>query len=391
MKRLLALALLVVGAAHAQTTPPPDLVWSTLGACENGNARNNCGTVASAWRPAADLPLLVAVYRNTAANCGTRWWDQNVSIQWTKPANVNADWCVAYKPTGSTNENLWRKGSALTTKYPPSTSPTPVACVGAWGEWTPTDPEAGWSACAASKQQRTQSQTYTITTPAANGGAACPFANGATQARQQERDCVMPPPPRTSVVISITSQRVYTNEPVIVSWTSQNALSCTASWTQDLVPPSGSQSLTMSVPMAFARVWVRCIGVANEYEAGTGFVVLSRAPDCYAHDDREGDRDKVNVKALSLSNVSLRYQIMAVWWCASPAGPVQQRFVLGVQDQETIASFRRWLDKQFDEDGVRARCEQSCEVLPPGALKDELDTWATQPENSAATLGVIEP
>lgn len=198
-----------------------------------------------------------------------------------------------------------------------------------------------------------------------------------------------PPPARTSVVISVTSQRVYTNEPVTVSWTSQNAQSCTASWTQDPVPFSGSQTITMVQPMAFARVSVRCIGLANEYEAGTGWVVLSRAPDCYAK--TPDDRDKVNVKALSAANISLRYQIAAVWWCATPSGPVQQRYVLGLQDQETIAAFRKWLDRQFDEAGVRARCEASCGVLPAGALKTELDEWSALPENSAAVLGVIQP
>jgi hypothetical protein len=192
------------------------------------------------------------------------------------------------------------------------------------------------------------------------------------------------------VLISISASSVFTNEPVIVTWSSTDAASCSASWAES-IPFSGSQSLTMTVPNTEHWVYVACTNPYGNYRADVGFRVVSRAPDCYAHDDREGDRDKVAVKALSWANTSLRYQIMSVWWCRMPDGSArQQRFVLGVQDQETIASFRRWLDKKFDEAGVRARCEQSCEVLPPGALKDELDTWALLPENSVEVLGVIE-
>ena len=55
----------------------------------------------------------------------------------------------------------------------PTPSSTPVNCVGAWG------------ACSVSCGDGTQ--TYAVTTPAANGGTACPVANGAT------RPCTGPP------------------------------------------------------------------------------------------------------------------------------------------------------------------------------------------------------
>jgi len=50
-----------------------------------------------------------------------------------------------------------------------NTQPCPVNCVGAWGNWnTCSKPAQGY-----------QSRRYTITTPAANGGAGCPVENGA--------------------------------------------------------------------------------------------------------------------------------------------------------------------------------------------------------------------
>ncbi len=50
--------------------------------------------------------------------------------------------------------------------------PLPVACVGSWGACSkPCDDGSGPG-----------NSTYSISTPAANGGAACPFASGATQA-----------------------------------------------------------------------------------------------------------------------------------------------------------------------------------------------------------------
>jgi hypothetical protein len=370
---LLALALLLGIDAHAQTAPQ---VWSCLTNCSATSNTYNDG----AFRALTPRPAFVAATTGTNTNCATNWWNTNGAVRWRASATLPGDACVSIR-TG-TVESF----ASASTLWPSS---PPVNCV--LGPYV-LETTGTFGACSAAGQRtRTDRWRATIATPASNGGTACPNPLP-FEDRVVSEACTPPPPPQASVVISVSSQRVYTNEPVTVSWTSENAQSCTASWTQDVVPPSGSQSLTMTAPMPFARVWVRCTGVANEYEAGTGFAVLSRAPDCYAHDDRETDRDKIAVKALSLSNLSLRYQIMATWWCRMPDGSAaQQRFVLGVQDQETIASFRRWLDRQFDEAGVRARCEQNCEVLQPGPLKTELDTWAALPENSAAVLGVIEP
>jgi len=52
-----------------------------------------------------------------------------------------------------------------------NTQPCPVNCQGGWGEW---------SACSRNEQGY-RTQTYTVTRPAANGGAACPIGNGVVQ------------------------------------------------------------------------------------------------------------------------------------------------------------------------------------------------------------------
>lgn len=388
--KILAALLLFAGIAQAQTG---QVYSATTPSCENASAY---GCATAGWRAPSPVPLLVAAVR-TGADCTRRLWDTppaGFPVLWTKPQSLKPEWCVAY---GGPNSFVRADNAAL--KWPPSTNPTPVNCVGAWGDWAPT---SEWSTCAATdtgaqRQSRNERRVYAITTPAANGGTACPFANGATETRVVERDCAMPGPEIDPPTFSRADGQpwtgyVYTNEEVIITWTSRHADSCTGSWSQTPIATSGTARLSYALPMTNAWQSINCVNAFGAYGTTAGFRVLSRAPDCYAHDDREGDRDKVAVKGLSWANTTFRYQVMSVWWCRMSDGTAQQqRFVLGLQDQENIASFRRWLDKQFDEAGVRARCERNCEVLPPGPLKSELDAWAALPENSAAVLGVIEP
>jgi hypothetical protein len=63
--------------------------------------------------------------------------------------------------------------------------PPPVDCaVSTWSDWIPAE----WSACANAQQSRTETRTRTITTPAANGGAACPSL---TETRTVRQACVV--------------------------------------------------------------------------------------------------------------------------------------------------------------------------------------------------------
>lgn len=301
-KALLAVGLLLIPAWGACQTG--QVYSATTPSCEN-NSAYGCAT--AAWRAPSPALLLVASGRTASCKWGS------TPILWTKPKDLNKDWCVSF---GSPNGFV----PASQLNWPPVTTPPP-------------DPT---------------------------------------------------PPPRTSVVISVTSQRVYTNEPVTVSWTSQNALACTASWTQDVVLPSGSQTITMVQPMAFARVSVKCRGLANEYEAGTGWVVLSRAPKCYPKYPQ--DSGKVAVKALSISNFTLKYQVMAVYFCATPDGPEKQRWVLGTETG--LQQLRKWMTGTFDEADVRSQCDAGCESLPDGAMKQELEDFARL--QTPELLGVIQ-
>jgi hypothetical protein len=71
--------------------------------------------------------------------------------------------------------------------------PPPVNCQGAWGACTGT--------CG------TGTQTYVITTPSANGGLACPVANGATQSCALTA-CPVPLPPYAEAIITYTQTYV---------------------------------------------------------------------------------------------------------------------------------------------------------------------------------------
>lgn len=69
----------------------------------------------------------------------------------------------------------------LTVTNPVVPVPVPVNCVGAWIGWT----EVAGSRVTNADGSGTfiESRTYTVTTPAANGGAACPVVNGTVETR----------------------------------------------------------------------------------------------------------------------------------------------------------------------------------------------------------------
>jgi hypothetical protein len=255
-------------------------------------------------------------------------------------------------------------------------SAPPVNCVvSEWSEWVAGE----WSQCVSGQQTRTETRTRAVLTPASNEGT-CPALS---ETRTVSQICTAPAP---SVLISLSSHQVYTNESVLVTWSSTNADSCSASWAES-IPFSGTQSLTMTVPNTEHWVYVACINPYGNYRADVGFRVVSRAPDCYPDQERPGDSDKVEVKAISVANMTLRYQVFATWFCATPDGPKQQKWAIGMEDGFREA--RNWLNKRFNKAAAIARCETECEPLPDGALKTELDEWAAQ--FTSEQLGVIDP
>jgi hypothetical protein len=366
------------GVANAQTAPwfyqcPTD-TQANGSTVVGTTAHNHTSCPSWTWGPLpasnADKPLLAFCTSNATCN-----WNAN-NVRWKRPRDVVAadflSLCGGNRNSGDNcTPQFFQRGIVL----PPPVNP--VNCVvSEWSEWVAGE----WSQCASGQQTRQESRTRAVLTPASNGGSSCPTL---TDSRTVSQSCAMPAP---SAQISLSSHRVYTNEPVIVTWSSTNADFCSASWAES-IPFSGTQSLTMTVPNTEHWVYVACINPYGNYRADVGFRVVSRAPDCYPDQDRPGDSDKVEVKAISVANMTLRYQVFATWFCATPDGPKQQKWAIGMEDGFREA--RNWLNKRFNKAAAIARCETECEPLPDGALKTELDEWAAQ--FTSAELGVIDP
>lgn len=64
----------------------------------------------------------------------------------------------------------------------------PVNCAGTWSAWVPA---GDWSACNGGTQTRPESRAFTVTTPASNGGLACPAS---PETRTASQSCTVPPP-----------------------------------------------------------------------------------------------------------------------------------------------------------------------------------------------------
>jgi hypothetical protein len=112
---------------------------------------------------------------------------------WVKNAKTNADgWGACSATCGSGTQTRQYKvstvqvGSGKTCPHPDgrtetrqcpelSPCPTPVDCVGSFGDWTGCDVGCGGG---------NQSRTYQITTAAANGGRACPHVTGFKETRR---------------------------------------------------------------------------------------------------------------------------------------------------------------------------------------------------------------
>lgn len=80
--------------------------------------------------------------------------------------------------------------------------PTPVDCVGTWGAWTVTA-----SSCTAGTRTITEARLFTVITPAANGGAACPAS---PETRTRTEPCDTPPPPPSTTLTATIAARTCT-------------------------------------------------------------------------------------------------------------------------------------------------------------------------------------
>lgn len=95
---------------------------------------------------------------------------------------------------------------------PPPPPPPPVDCVvSAWAFASATE----WGACTVGSQSRVETWARTITTPPANGGAACPAL---TELRTATQSCTVTPPPADPVIrldcrdiVSVTRGADYAN------------------------------------------------------------------------------------------------------------------------------------------------------------------------------------
>lgn len=99
----------------------------------------------------------------------------------------------------------------------------------------------------------------------------------------------------------------------------------------------------------------------------------SLSPPCFPESKADVDAH-VAWEPLSLANWTVKYQAKAVWFCASPAGPVRQAWVFGLDTVTRNA--RKKLDGVLNWNDVRDLCEAECEALPAGPLRDELEAYA---------------
>lgn len=352
MKRLLLLALLISGAAHAQTT-----VWSCMTNCSASSNTYNDG----AFRAPSPAPNYVATTSGTQTDCSRNWWNTAGAVRWRRPADLQGAWCVARK-VGSVESFAPASSFGW-----PNATPVPVDCV-----------VSTWSACSLV----TGKQTRSIVTAPANGGAACPAL---------EQPCP-PPVPSVSVLVTIDRNPILIGESVTVTWSSTNAASCSSSWAPS-VPFASSASLG---PFTFAQdveLGVTCRNFFGDYGAFLHLIVTPpppKSPGRWPHleDFLAAPGSMAKVQWDFLETTGTKYSIKSTWFWKDAAGQVHQE----AWATTITAALRRANDEQnggsYSEDEARAECEEACEILPPGPLKDELDAYARQ--FTVEQLGLVE-
>lgn len=152
---------------------------------------------------------------------------------------------------------------------PPPPPPAPVNCAGTWAE-TLSEPTP--IACDATQQQtRTRTRTFTVVTPAANGGTACPASPVVTT---ETTPCVYvppPPPPAATLVGRFASQATYSSGGV-------TGLRVTLRVPAAQARPAVGTPVTLRVPLVGGATETRPGTIrstkANAYSGGDGQIVV---------------------------------------------------------------------------------------------------------------------
>ena len=127
----------------------------------------------------------------------------------------------------------------------------------------------------------------------------------------------------------------------------------------------------MTVPQRDNWVWVRCISPWGDYTHQTGFSVRARSPGCWAHRD---DFIAGRVAWGLLDTDDPKYSLKAVYFCADGT---KNAFVTTWSEVLRKAQGEQ-RNVLYDESEAFATCEATCEILPAGPLKDELDAFSAQ-------------
>jgi hypothetical protein len=154
------------------------------------------GITALAWIALASALIasasaIAAVTTATHTTYQVRRGSANVA-----PAPTTEEECIRRAHEGAAKEGETRESGAsdhqchrvlhVLAIFRPNPPLPPVACgVSAWSDWS----AGSWSACLAGQRARTETRSRTVTTPASNGGAACPAL---TETRVAVEACTTP-------------------------------------------------------------------------------------------------------------------------------------------------------------------------------------------------------
>lgn len=395
----------LICAAQAQTAPPKMVYTCPTETAVTKQAATTADCPAWSWQPPpaanAEKPLI--------AFCTDCTWSRNTGqIKWKRPKDTAAAELVAIctrnpalaagSKADCSPESFVRSDSVLTTSTTPPTVPNPTVAITAlpaslplgdlvtltWsstnstsscdvsGEWGGTAPSNGSQVAT---PQAIGTKVYTIRCVNTAGVSAVASASVVVAPK--------PPGPVARILsLVIAPKEVPTREPVTITWTSENATSCSSSWAAS-VDPQGSKTLSHDFPLD-ARVWVKC----GNSEWTDGYRVVSRGPACRPRQDHPEDQNKVAIAMLSFANWTAEYQGMAAWYCPTPQGPKLQLWLFNAP--EAAIGLRQYLNRQLDDAAVSERCELLCKPLPAGPQREELEMWGSmfRPDGPEG-LGVI--